>query len=289
MFERIVCATDFSASATNAMHYAASIARRYEAPLELVHAWTVYDELDEFALLRTGALDEWRQKREAKLAKAVATLKTQGIAATGRLLEGEADHAIAAFTKDHRTDLLVIGTEGRRGIAHALLGSIAERILRTVDVPVLAVPRAWTVGEHDRFTPKSILAPVDLEPASVDVLELARAIARKDHARLTVAFAWDATLLGLEGPDASSTSTQMQARFARWVEIHAPKVDAVLRRGAAFDVIEELVGEREVDLVVMATAGRTGVEHFMLGSVTERALRSLERPILVQRRTRASS
>jgi nucleotide-binding universal stress UspA family protein len=263
------------------------MARTYATSLELVHAWSVYDELDEYALLRTGALDEWRQKREAKLASAVATLKSQGIVATGRLLEGEADRAIAAFTKDHRTDLLVIGTEGRRGIAHALLGSVAERIVRTLDVPVMAVPRAWPVGEHDRFAPKSILVPVDLEPASTDVVELARSIARKDQARLTIAFAWDATLLELEGPAASSTATQMQSRFARWVEIHAPKVDAILRRGAAFDVIEALVGEREIDLIVMATAGRTGVEHFMLGSVTERALRSLERPILVQRRKRA--
>ncbi len=290
MLRRIVCATDLSPSALVATRYAASIARAFDGTVELVTAWSWYDDIDEYALVRPEALEEWKQKHEAKLALAVEALAKQGVSASGKLVEGEPPRAIVEHAAATKADLLVVGTEGRRGIAHALLGSVAERILRTSEVPVLAVPKTWAVADDARFAPKSILVPVDLEPLSAELVRVATDLARRAHARVAVVHAWDSAVMASEGPTAEADESRMTARFTRWMEANAPKttphVDSVVRRGVPFDVIEDVVEERGVDLVVMATAGRTGIEHFMLGSLTERVLRSVGRPVLAYRRPR---
>ena len=295
MFSKILCATDFSASATQATSVAASVARAFAGSLELVSAWTVYDELNEYAIVRPEALDEWRRKREEKLKKAVETLAQSDVRVKGTLLQGEAATAIPSYAATEKADLLVVGTEARRGIAHALLGSVAEQILRTATVPVLTVPRECSArpDADGRFAPKSIVVPIDAGPLSAYVLGEAVSLANRAHARVTAVYAWDAMMMPDGTPMAAETAQQMEARFAHWMKTHATHlpvhVTPVVRRGRAFEVIADIADEQKADLVVMATAGRSGLEHFMLGSVTERVLRQLGRPVLTYRREKNAS
>lgn len=292
MFHRIVCATDFSPPAAVATRYAVSIARAFGAKLELVHAWNWVDELaNEYTLLRPEAVTESRHRQEACLAKAAAELSSAGVEVTTKLVDGPPDRAIIDYARDTKADLIVTGTEGRRGVAHALLGSVAERILRTSEVPVLAVPKSTSVAVDARFAPKRILVPVDLSPASADILRRGVALAKHSGARVSALHAWTALTMLSEGPSAEEAQNRVTDNVTSWViETLGDEraiVDVMVRHRSPLDAIVNACTELEPDLVMMATAGRTGIEHFMLGSVTERTLRTVLLPVLTFRRSAA--
>jgi nucleotide-binding universal stress UspA family protein len=290
MFKHIVCATDFSEPADVAARYAASIARTFHGEVELVHGWHWLEEMSEFALLRPEAIEESLKVHDARLAKAVDDLLAHGIQASGKRVDGPLDRAIGAHVAEVHADLLVVGTEGRTGMAHALLGSVAERIVRTSPVPVLVVPHATDVAREAHFAPKHILVPVDLAPESGEVLRTALSLARHTGAKLTVVHAWQSLLMPPHGEAESHTEDEMDARFGEWLkeQIGDASVEHVVDRAAPYDLIERVALERKPDLVVMSTAGRTGVMHFMIGSVTERTVRGLGLPVLTVRRPSAS-
>lgn len=287
MFRRIVVATDFSEGSTVAARYAASIARSYHGALELVHVWHVPPELmNEAALLGTDAISESRRRAEERLSLAQSALD---LSATTRMLEGKPDAALVAHAAESRAELIVTGTQGRTGLAHVLLGSVAERIARTADVPVLTVPTNAPVGPDGRFSPKRLLVPVDLGPGSADALRTAVSLAAVSDGRVCAVYAWQMPFYFAAGSElAIEAQRREEGRFDAFVRetLHAlhAQVDRVCRHGAPGEVIREAAAEQRSDLVVMATAGRTGLEHFMLGSVTERTLRTVRLPVLTLRR-----
>lgn len=141
--DRIVMATDFSPAADLALAEALALADRYEAKLVVVHVATFWDS--------DPANPEWRfpslpeQHRQTILGVARERLELQARRAAvpfeTRLLRGidPARQIVAEATGELDADLLVIGTHGHTGLAHVLLGSVAERIIRTASIPVLTV------------------------------------------------------------------------------------------------------------------------------------------------------
>ena len=141
-WKRICCPIDFSDTARAAMEVAADLARRCEADLVLLHAYPIpgYTFPDGSVVpstkmmqdLDTQAqrhLEEWRTIALQLGAPRVSTAKAVG----------EPAAEIVSFAKGNAIDLLVLGTHGRTGLEHALLGSIAERVVRRAACPVLTV------------------------------------------------------------------------------------------------------------------------------------------------------
>ncbi len=139
-FENILVATDFSDPACRAVERAIDLAGRYEAPLHIVHAW-------EFPLLGGGALvdpsPDWvpvvEESARAQLAELVDGLRGSKLEVTSTLVQGVPWDRILAVAQERSADLLVIGTHGRTGIKRALLGSVAERVVRHASMPVLTI------------------------------------------------------------------------------------------------------------------------------------------------------
>jgi nucleotide-binding universal stress UspA family protein len=146
-WKRICCPIDFSDASRAAMEVASDLARRMGAELWLLHAYPVpgYTFPDGSVVaspkmlqdLADGAqrhLDEWRRSAEELGVPRVETAKEAG----------EPAAEIVAFARERGVDLLVLGTHGRTGLEHALMGSIAERVVRKAHCPVLTVrpPRA---------------------------------------------------------------------------------------------------------------------------------------------------
>jgi nucleotide-binding universal stress UspA family protein len=286
MFRRIAIATDFSETAMNAARYAIALARTFHAQVELVHAWHVPVEMaDGLTLLDPSVITSSRRGAEAQLA---TTAQKLGITTTA-LLDGDPDVAVVAHAQQTRADLLVMGTRGRTGLAHVLLGSVAERMVRTSDVPVLTVPHDYRIPADGVVAPKHLLVPVDLETASAEILETALALASATHGRVCAVHAWEMPFYFAAGSElAAEAERKEKERFDGWVRSasrgnHA-HVDRVSRNGTPGDVIHEVAEEQRADLLVMATAGRTGIVRFLLGSVTERTLRSAHVPVLTFRR-----
>jgi nucleotide-binding universal stress UspA family protein len=138
---RIVCPVDFSEPSEHALQYATDLAQRFGARLELVHAY----ELPTYALpdgaVFAGADFETKLSNElqARLDEQVDKAKQAGLSVDGHLLRGVAHKEIVRFSEENGADLVVMGTHGRTGLEHVLLGSVAERVVRMATMPVLTV------------------------------------------------------------------------------------------------------------------------------------------------------
>jgi nucleotide-binding universal stress UspA family protein len=141
-WKRITCPIDFSDASRAAMEVAADLARRNAGLLTLLHAYPIpgYTFPDGSVVasprmmqeLADGArrhLDEWRVEAEKLGAPRVET-----VSAIGEPAQEILSHAAA-----QGVDLLVLGTRGRTGLEHALMGSVAERVVRRARCPVLTV------------------------------------------------------------------------------------------------------------------------------------------------------
>ena len=140
MFQRILCATDFSDTAEAAWDAARELASIHRAELMLVHVFTELPVYPEVAVLEVQRV--WEDQRawvEQTLADRVAAATTHGLTARWVLKTGTAPEAITETAVETHADLIVIGTHGRGAMAQLLVGSVAERVVRTAQCPVLTV------------------------------------------------------------------------------------------------------------------------------------------------------
>ena len=142
MFYRIVVATDFSECAQEAWELARRIAAAPGSALVLTHVLTevpLYGEgvfnIETARKVRDGA----RKWAETALEDWVGKARAAGLSARAALRTGVPHEEIVALAQDERADLIVIGTHGRGGINRALLGSVADRVVRLAPCPVLTV------------------------------------------------------------------------------------------------------------------------------------------------------
>jgi nucleotide-binding universal stress UspA family protein len=140
--KRIVVATDFSAAGDAAMERAFALARVLDATVDLVHV------LDT-ALLATpaglGAMpliepDVLMNQVDEALTARVEKAREQGLVCQSDSLDGYPAREIVRHAQKTNADLIVLGTHGRTGVAHVIMGSVAERVVQRASCPVLVIP-----------------------------------------------------------------------------------------------------------------------------------------------------
>lgn len=147
MYRRILVPLDGSATAQRGLHEALSLAARLDASVVMLHVVEWYPMVAEMATATT-----WehinaglREAGRDVLDRAHEQARAMGVASETHLVDASASlvsDVIVAQCREHQCDLIVMGTHGRRGLNHALVGSDAEGVLRTSPVPVLMVRRA---------------------------------------------------------------------------------------------------------------------------------------------------
>ncbi len=137
----ILVATDFSESAERATTYALQLAERLDARVELVHSWMVPALASpEGMAVPIGALTSMlEQDAQRAMDGALQRHRHPGVQLRGRVICNDARDAVLQAADELQADLVVMGTHGRRGLRRALLGSVAESVLRTAHCPVLVV------------------------------------------------------------------------------------------------------------------------------------------------------
>ncbi len=139
-FKNILVAIDFGESSNEALEVALGLAKQYHSTLTLIHTWEVpsyaYSAMDFSAM---DLLTPVQQAAREQLEGLIADVRKELPEAKAVLARGVAWKEILAAIERGNPDLVVMGTHGRRGIRHALLGSVAERIVRCSPAPVLTV------------------------------------------------------------------------------------------------------------------------------------------------------
>ena len=140
--QKILVPIDFSPHAAEATAWAADLARRYDASLTLLHVLQpVAMALPEgYVLMSANALSDLMTEIDRALAQARKDVEaTERIRPETKLIQGVPFAEIIQFARDGAFDLIVMGTHGRTGLKHALLGSVSEKVVRKAPCPVLTV------------------------------------------------------------------------------------------------------------------------------------------------------
>jgi nucleotide-binding universal stress UspA family protein len=141
VFRRILVPLDFSKHSDRALDMAIELAREHGAEVHLVHAY----ELPAAVTMAYGIAipqavwDGVQEAATARLAAGRKKVESAGLKATTHLATAPAADAIVAAAESQKADLIVMGTRGLTGLKHVLLGSTAERTIRTAQCPVLTV------------------------------------------------------------------------------------------------------------------------------------------------------
>lgn len=141
--KRILFPTDFSENAQAAQKYACALAEQFQAELHLLHVMVdpaiVIPEPGTFFPIPDTFLAELKERTEKALDGALDAKWCAGKTVQRVIRRGTPFVEIVRYAKDVDADLIVIGTHGRGGLAHVLLGSVAEKVVRKAPCPVLTV------------------------------------------------------------------------------------------------------------------------------------------------------
>jgi nucleotide-binding universal stress UspA family protein len=142
MMNAILVATDFSPDADTALAVAIEMATRFANAIELthVHQSGSYILPPPFDLISLPPEGREYAHIEKALEERVGRIRSAGVAATAQAVTGTAPDAIVARAKEIDAVLIVVGSRGAGALAHILLGSVAERVVRHAPCPVLVVP-----------------------------------------------------------------------------------------------------------------------------------------------------
>jgi len=287
--QHILVPTDFSPASQSALRLAAELAETFDAEVHLLHVCTVIDN----PVVGSDDLTEVEQILAMSDAKIQETLKASAAAIdvpTHCHIVREitpADAIIDAIT-GHHCDLVIMGTNGRRGLKRLMMGSVAKEVVHRSPVPVLTT-RAET--EHS-FPPKKILVAYDSSEDSLQAVLLAAEWASLLPAEVTLIHAMEP----ITYPDfyaqytprknhLKGLSQQCHEALAAVGTEHLGAVtyDTAVIHAQAADGISEYASEHDFDLVVLATRGLSRIARTLFGSVADRVTQISAVPVLTVR------
>ncbi len=296
-FSKVLCPVYFDETSPAALEYARHFVEQGDGVIYLLHVVPT----DEIHLLRKvyrpeqggGADTGWAEQVSREKMEALAQAHLTGVRYES-LIRFNSDPSVGILEVENEVtpDLVVMSTHGRTGIAHLILGSVAEKVARESRCPVFTTHRSDMLGEVKPF--QNILVPVDIAEHSAEVLIQTRRIA--EYSKGTVyplhIVPTDETDLLLrdvyqarEGERANAIVAERVARQT----LHQLAKDYL--SGVRYEPLLQVSGdpaktilevEREIraDLLVMTTHGFHGVFRLLLGSLTEKMMRESSCPVL---------
>jgi nucleotide-binding universal stress UspA family protein len=298
---KILCPVDFSEFSRHAFDRAVGVARCYDAKISVLHVLPVHSAVPAIRFGPEGpgpfGLYADRDHVLSELPRFLALEHGIETPIDYHVVEGASPHKeIAAQASRLAADLVVIGTHGRSGIDRMLLGSVAEKVLRTSPVPVLTVPpHVPDVVPLGRDPFKRILYATDFSPGSRDAMRYAASLAEHAAAELTIIHVVEPLLVGHD-PIVGSTFdvaayhaalerdaiTKLRALVRENARLGSDTHDLVTK-GKPYVEILRTAAERQIDLIVLGVHGRNALDRLVFGSTAEHIVRRASCPVLTVR------
>jgi len=302
VIKRILFATDFSPWAKRAEDYACSLACSWRASLTVLSVAEFPPGLNPDYPVNQQYLAELLKQVSSQVVDLKVRAERRGIAVTTRVATGIPSEEVITAARAEDSDLIVVGTRGKTGLAHILLGSTAERVIRGAPCPVLTVRTEPADAEDNGtlsrpVTLERILVPVDFSDCSLDALEYAVVVAQQAKASLMLLHVLEPVSYGLDFSFGDSQTREQERKIwtKRLEELvsshqhsHVP-MESLLRGGSPADSILDSSGTLPCDLIVMGTHGRRGISRSLSGSVAEAVLRKALCPVIAVRHPKFGS
>lgn len=280
------------------MGYAVSLATSWKAELCVMTVLELYPGMDPDYTVNKMYLDHVRADATRQLDRIQTRLKGHGQEITTRIETGIPSQAIQTLAETTAADLLVVGTHGRTGLDHILIGSTAERAVRMAPCPVLAVKAGKSgAGTAAVGAIQRIVVPIDLSSCSLDALEYAAQFAKQTGASVTILHAMEPVAYGLDFSLSHAKEWKRQREYleerltilSACLTSFGIKTDHVLKPGLPADSIASYVNGHMFDLMIMGTHGRRGLSHLLIGSIAGAMLRHVSCPVLTVRQVNFSA
>lgn len=295
MYRSILVPLDGSLPSEQALPYAAALARRSGATLQLAYVHTPLLLAEGAMYLGTPDVQMWEEERKY-LFTIVDRLKKAGVEkASGHILEGPIAETLQEQALAERCDLVVMTTHGRGPMSRFWLGSIADQLVHRLPVPLLLI-RTNEEAPSSIVEPtiRDILVAVDGNPASEQILEPVGELAKILGASCTLI----RVLPAVAPPsvkDLPEVAVELADKLRAEAHVYLKRLATSLHdRGIAsrtrivanVSPVEAILHESasgEYGMLALETHGRCGLPRLFLGSVADKVVRGATIPILVHR------
>jgi nucleotide-binding universal stress UspA family protein len=295
--KKVLFPTDFSPCADHALVWAIMLAKNFESELTMFHAVVLHgDDVGEEVYSRFPDLDQVAQtlmdNADTRLETAIPD---KGEVSVRQVVKRgvSASDEILGYAAKEGVDLITLGTHGRTGLGKFLLGSVADRVIRNSDCPVLAV-RCSADTQPGLADFASVVLPVDYSDHSALAARYAAAFASAVGVELKVVHVIDRSVhpsfysIGKENllqldPELKGRAEAAIDDFmlAAGIPVGYEKVILEGRPAAEITRFAQACGRC---LIVIASHGAGALERLMIGSTTEKVIRTAHCPVLVVKR-----
>jgi nucleotide-binding universal stress UspA family protein len=267
----IVHPTDFSEQSSRAGAVALALARRLRASIALLH------------VVEPPPIGETAPSRapiEERLERLALQMRASGVEVEPRLVEGYAEDAIAAESRTLSASLIVIGTHSRRPPLRWLLGSVAERILKSAEVPVLVVPDSSAAFEAWGLETRRLNVVVGLESARPpdSIVEIAGLLQATGSCEILFVHVAAAALL--ESRVHGQLARAMRDRLRAFESEGGGSLQMIASRGSVAESLGAFLATHPCDLAVVGVHPRLGFESQRTAEVARALLRMRIAPVL---------
>ena len=292
-FQRILCATDLSDFSNSAVVKAVEMAKEFGSKLSICHvidlpmatmhgAALVFQE-EQIEEMKNSAFDQIRDLVAGNELSWEAVVETGPVSGT-----------LCRFAEGKRADLTIVSTHGRTGLKRLFLGSVTERLLRTITCPLLVVTSPKTDDEPVKrfkgFGFKNILVGCDFSADSKRAVEYGFSLSQEFQAIIHLVHVVE-PFVYLDSLESDSfykemlvdNSTGCRDRLEELVPKEALdwcKVEIACEKGKPFQALKVYADLHQVDLIVLGVRGHSLVETMLLGSTTDRLIRGVDCPVL---------
>lgn len=290
---RILCPLDLSSFSARALHHAVALGRWYSATVTALAVRPLPPPMlwQDYPATVSIELPEDVTRFETEVRTFVAR-EAPGAPVDVRIVTGPIGGEILRTARELPADLVVMGTHGRTGFEHMMLGSVAEHVLRRAPCPVMTVPRTVTPAhEPPAIIYRTILCAVDFSDAAEAAARQAVALALESGSRLVLLH----VLEGLPAPEWSfaghPTMAEIRAQREQDARQHLQSLvpadaktwcaaEVAVTYGRASREVLARATALDADLIVLGARRRLTLDRVLFGATAEHVLRAASCPVL---------
>lgn len=297
---RILCPVDFSEFSVRALEHAARVASFFDATVHVLHVLPgMVDLVDPLMAPLAHPPEAARDKAMRGLAQLMEPVAEWNVPIESAVRIGNPARQIEAATHELPADLIVMGTHGRTGLPHVLMGSVAETVMHRVSCPVLTIGHRTATVDAPPF--RRILCPIDLMPGSEHTLDFALALAAESDAEVEVLHVVETIALDPKAGHAFEGEGAFQAQRRRMIAeagVHLRQaippglrnwctVRQRVATGEPWPAIVEAARSGRAEVIVMGAHAKA-IDRVLFGSTTQRVVRESPCAVLVVHQPRSS-